>query len=194
MGQDIRKMMRDYTPETPRLSDGHEMRFEEKLRQLDEKPSSGFGWRKIAAVFIVMLAAGALAYYLLDFDGSASTELVDNTNTELLDQNEPQITMGDLSPDLKKVEDYYMAGINVQLASLKVNDENKELVDSYMIKLNELDAEYQILNKELNEVGPSESTITALIDNLQLRLELLFKLKNKLEELKNQNDDNVRII
>jgi uncharacterized protein involved in exopolysaccharide biosynthesis len=91
------------------------------------------------------------------------------------------------------VESYYTTGINVQLASLKVNDDNKELVDSYMKRLNELHTEYKVLNKELNEVGPNEATITALVDNLQLRLELLFKLKNKLEELKKQNNENYTI-
>jgi len=48
-----------------------------------------------------------------------------------------------------------------------------------------LDKEYKLLNKELNDVGPSEASVNALIDNLKLRLELLFKLKNKLKELKN---------
>ena len=194
MGQDIRKVMRDYTPDTPRLSEGHELRFEEKLKQMDvAEQSSGFNWRKLAAIFIMVLTAGAIAYFLLD-NPDAGNQLSENENPEVIDQNQPQITMGDISPDLKKVEDYYLAGINVQLASLEVTDENRELVDSYMEKLNELDKEYQILTKELNEVGPSEATITALIDNLQLRLELLFKLKNKLEELKNQNNENVTIV
>ena len=49
--------------------------------------------------------------------------------------------------------------------------------------------EYKLLNKELNEVGPTEATISALIDNLKLRLELLFKLKNKLKELKNLENE-----
>ena len=56
-----------------------------------------------------------------------------------------------------------------------------------MEQLDELDNEYAVLNDELNTIGPTEATITALIDNLKLRLELLFKLKNKLKELKNQN-------
>jgi len=54
-----------------------------------------------------------------------------------------------------------------------------------------LDNAYKTLNTELNEVGPSEATITALIDNLQLRLELLFKLKNKLKELKTLENETI---
>ena len=63
-----------------------------------------------------------------------------------------------------------------------------------MQQLSELDKEYQRLTLDLNEAGPTEATITALIDNLQLRLELLFKLKNKLKELKNQNNEQINSI
>ena len=84
-----------------------------------------------------------------------------------------------------------MAGINLQLASLKIAPENKELVDGYMSQLSILDKEYKKLNLELNKEGPTEATITALIDNLKLRLELLFKLKNKLNEFKTQENEKI---
>jgi hypothetical protein len=45
------------------------------------------------------------------------------------------------------------------------------------------------LTKQMNERGPSEETVTSLINNLKLRLELLFKLKNKLKELKNIDNE-----
>ena len=193
MGQDIRKMMRDYKPETPKLSEGHEARFEARLDTAFEKPARNtFFWLKIAAVVLALVAVGSFAYYSITGDrGNDGFTEVDNTQNVLTPEN--VITLGDLSPDLKKIESYYTTGIDVQLASLQVTDDNKELVDGYMQRLGELDAEYQILNNELNEVGPSEATITALVDNLQLRLELLFKLKNKLQELKNQNNENYTI-
>jgi len=50
------------------------------------------------------------------------------------------------------------------------------------------------LNAELGRVGPTEATVTALIDNLKLRLDLLFKLKNKLKELKKQNNEEFKVI
>ena len=53
-----------------------------------------------------------------------------------------------------------------------------------MNRLDVLNNDYLLLNKELNESGPNEANVNALIDNLKLRLELLFKLKNKLKELK----------
>ena len=190
MGQDIRKMMRDYRPETAKLSEGHEARFEARLDAREEKPKGNmYFWLRVAAIVLIIITVGGIAYN--SFDGSSNQDGITVTED---DKNTPEViesfTLGDISPDLKKIESYYTTGINVQLASLRVNDSNKELVDSYMRRLQELDAEYQVLNKELNEVGPNEATITALVDNLQLRLELLFKLKNKLEELKKQNNEN----
>lgn len=193
MGQDIRKLMRDYKPKTPKLSQGHEARFEARLNAANTQSERNlYFWLRIAAVVLVLVAVGSFAYFSITGDGNLdSITKVDNTQTEIAPEN--VITLGDLSPDLKKIESYYTTGIDVQLASLQVNDDNKELVDGYMQRLSELGAEYQILNRELNEVGPSEATITALVDNLQLRLELLFKLKNKLQELKNQNNENYTI-
>lgn len=46
-------------------------------------------------------------------------------------------------------------------------------MDSYMERLAELNKEYHRLNEELNELGPNDQTINALIKNLQLRLQLL---------------------
>ena len=58
----------------------------------------------------------------------------------------------------------------------------KELFDGYLIQLNELDKEYQKLSLELTESGPSEFTVNALIDNLKLRLNLLYRLRSQLQE------------
>lgn len=184
MGRDIRKMMKDYAPEQSKLSKGHETRFEEKLQQAfpKENNKTSFLWLKVAAMVIIFLGAGYFAYQQWDGVENIEPVLVDNQGVN--ETLAPQFTLGDLSPDLKKVEEFYTTGINVQLASLQNDSDNKELIDGYLKRINELNKEYEILNKELNEVGPTEATITALIDNLKLRLELLFKLKNKLKELK----------
>ena len=58
-----------------------------------------------------------------------------------------------------------------------------------MERLAELDKEYAVLNKELNEFGPNDETISALIQNLQLRLQLLQRLKEKLNQLKSSENE-----
>ncbi len=189
MAQDIRKLMKDHCPQEPRLREGHELRFQERLDSaFNQKKNQSFLWLKIAAMVVVVFSVGFFGYQqLTNTTSNTIVEATDDTNenkTRLA-----QITLGDISPDLKKVEDFYLTGINVQLASLPINDENKEVIDGYMLRLNELNTEYTRLSTELNEVGPTEATITALIDNLKIRLDLLFKLKNKLKELKNLEDE-----
>ncbi|MBL4939362.1 MAG: hypothetical protein JKY16_03655 [Lutibacter sp.] len=61
------------------------------------------------------------------------------------------------------------------------------MLDGYLEKIGELTQEYKILTNELNTEGVNEKTINALIDNLQLRLKLLYQLKEQLNELKKLN-------
>ena len=189
MARDIRKMLKNYSPETSKLSEGHEERFETLLAASfsEKKNNTSFFWLKIAAVGILLLSLGYFGYHQLSGDSKVNPVIADTSDEA--ENNARYFTLGDISPDLKKVEDFYVTGINVQLASLQITDENKDLFDGYMLRMRELDKEYGLLNKEMNEKGPSEATVSALIDNLKLRLELLFKLKNKLKELKNLEND-----
>ena len=199
MAQDIKKMFQEHKEEAPKLPLGHETRFEQKLKNIfSEKKINKRGiiapWLRVAAIAVLVVGVGFFGYQKLlgptdEGFKYPSESIVDVSPKNIETKEVPQLTLGDLSPDLKKVEEYYMSGINVQLASLKINKENKELVAGYMGRLAELDKEYNELNAELSKVGPTESTITALIDNLKLRLDLLFKLKNKLNEFKNQENE-----
>ncbi len=211
MARDIKKIFENYEAEPLELPEGHEARFEAKLEKtFEENNSEETGilkigrstkapWLKIAVMFAVLLAVSFFGYQLLndsslDFNVDANKSVVE-TDSEMVDNNEvSKLTLADISPDLKKLEEYYMTGINVQLASLKITEGNKDLVDGYMQRLAELDKEYTSLNVELAKVGPTEATVTALIDNLKLRLDLLFKLKNKLKDLKTQNNEDFNVI
>ncbi|HPE82270.1 MAG TPA: hypothetical protein PLV43_00995 [Aequorivita sp.] len=203
MAQDIEKMFENYDdPKTPKLREGHQARFEAKLDRafsepISEEKKNPMPWLKIAAMLVVLLAVSFFGYQQLSKNNAiidSNNTVVDNTSDSGISADTPKLTLADISPDLKKVQDYYMTGINMQLASLKITDENKELVDGYMQRLSELDKEYTALNAELSKVGPTEATVTALIDNLKFRLDLLFKLKSKLKELKNQKNEEFKAI
>jgi hypothetical protein len=192
MAQDLRKLLKEENLEKVVLSKGHEKRFEAMLNKKIIKEKNSFPWFKVAAIALVLISVSFFGYqYSSDFTGN----IINNTSnpivntTEITKPKPNQISLGDLSPDLKKIEEYYLAGINVQLASLKIDDKNKELVEGYMKQLSALDKEYKNLSLELNNLGPTEETITALIDNLKLRLELLFKLKSKINEFKTQENE-----
>ena len=192
MAQDIRDMFRDEDPGTQeKLSEGHLKRFERKLDRAlpEQKKTNTFFFLKIAAVFIVALGIG-LFYFSSKNNPGNDVQIVDtpeekNTNQIL---NETQFQLSDISPEFKKIESYYLAGINMELARLEVNNDNKALIDAFMLQMEELDKEYQRLNAELQETGPNEQTIEAMIANLQLRMDLLRKLKSKLNEIKNSKN------
>ena len=203
MAQDIREMLKNRPEKTRAMPDGHISDFETLLdKHCSEKPNdtasstATFLWLKIAAVVVVLLSVSYFGYqYLSGLNGTTNgdpqfAETSDEPEIKATDiLKQPKLTLGDLSPDLKKVENFYLTGIEVQLASLEPDDENKELIDGYMERIAELDVEYKRLNNELTEMGPTEATINALIDNLKLCLDLLFKLKNKLKELKNLDNE-----
>ena len=111
-------------------------------------------------------------------EGDTVEETVVDTQQKKENSEASKITLGDISPDLKKVEQYYVANINLELADIELTEANKKLLDGYMNRLS-----------EFNEVGPNNQTIEALINNLQLRLQLLYRLKEKIKELKETENE-----
>ncbi|EDP95776.1 hypothetical protein U8527_11695 [Kordia algicida OT-1] len=194
MGQDIKDLLKnDQLHIQNGLSDGHEARFLDRLNdalplQEETTKERSFSIYKIAAAVILLISLGGLAYKQIqskpDFNG---TEIVDK-DTEATQK--PSLTsLGDVSPDLKKIEDYYVASINYELTQVEVSEIGKQLFESYMKKLSQLNEEHKVLQQELTDLGPNEETINAMIDNLQFRLKLLYQLKKKLNELKKSEND-----
>ena len=197
MAQDIRKMLQQdqETLGAEKLPAGHLTRFEARLEQAlpQQKKSIRLQWLQIAAVLVVALAAG---FFFLYQDPASDKNPIAETPSEeetkypsVGEAAEEQVTLADISPEFKKVESYYMANLNMGLAKLEVTEENKALIDAFMVQLAELDKEYGRLNGEITKNGLNTETIEALINNLQLRLDLLFKLKQKLDELKKDKNE-----
>lgn len=196
MAQDLRKMLKQAEEnEGIKLREGHQSRFEDRLaKALPQQEETGsskkgvFFFMKIAAMLI--LASGIVwSISKIDLSGGGDKPTLASET-----EKEKTIQLRDISPDFKKVEDYYLASINLELTRLEINDENKELIDSFLKQLSELDEEYQRLNKEISESGISEEMVNAMIDNLKLRVELLSKLKRKLTELKASQEDVIQTI
>lgn len=190
MAQDIREKFKEETKtDSQQMRAGHEKRFLRRLdKELPKRRKLAVTWLRVAASVVVLL--GIAGYYYLgseDVNPTKTTVVEKKTNKE----NETGISLGDLSPDLKKIENYYVVNINLELSRLEVSEKNKTLVDSFMNQLAELNGEYTKLSAELNEIGPNEQTITAMIKNLQLRLQLMHKLREKLNQLKSSKNETV---
>ncbi|MFT5890668.1 MAG: hypothetical protein ACI9Y7_000761 [Dokdonia sp.] len=202
MAQDLRKMLKQAKEEkTMQLREGHQSRFEDRLVKAlpQQEETNGdskkgvFFFMKIAAMLIltsgIIWGVAEYAFAKADTEPSFVT-----TETQEGPKEKRVLQLSDLSPDFKKIEDYYLASINLEITRLEINDENQELIDSFLQQLSNLDEEYKLLNKELTESGISEEMVNAMIDNLRLRAELLSKLKRKLTELKASQEDAIQTI
>ena len=177
MAQDLRKLFENEQKlSNQKMPEGHEKRFMAKLdEQLPEQRSSTnrFSFLNIAASVVLLLGLGYATFMMVRGEEEKPP----------VEQVAEVDSIEKISPQLKKVEDYYLANINMELSKIKYTPETKELFDGYVERLEELSKEYDQLSNELFESGPNERTVTALIDNLKLRLNLLYRLKEKLSEL-----------
>jgi hypothetical protein len=175
MSKNIKEIMKDYTKEEISLSANHRNKFQGRLlKEVHHQPKKkNFRWLQIAAsvVIIVSLAIGYIGF--------------ESNTTEIKPTKE--ISLGSLSPELKSIESYYVNSINYEISNLSVNDTNKEILEGYLTKIGELTTEYNSLTQELNTKGVNDEIINALINNLQLRLQLLQRLKKQLNDLKQLN-------
>ncbi len=186
MAQDIREWFKNDAVSGENMPENHQARFLEKLdKAMPVAKRNPFSWLQVAASIVVLFGLGFGAFKFFEAPPVESDNNVATT---------PVVTtksLGDISPGLKKVEDYYLASINLELSKIEYTPETKELFDGYLSQLNELDKEYKRLSVELTEMGPSELTVNALIDNLKLRLNLLYRLRNQIKSLKTSNTNDV---
>lgn len=189
MPKDIRKMLENYPEEAVNLSENHAQKFESMLMKelhKEEKPKRRvIYWLSVAASLALLITVGT-QFIPSDEDidpikggGEVKTK---------------EVSLGKISPELNTIETYYINSINLELSQLEITDENKELIDSYLGKIGELTKEYKSLTLELKNKGVNDQTIDALINNLQLRLQLLKRLKKQLNTFKDVNLNQNEII
>ena len=188
MARDIRDLFKDDKIGHEEMPENHQNRFLKKLDnalpEIQTKPK--FGWLNMAASVVVLLGLSFGAYHFFQSKVEATQTLATTNTIETK-------TLGDISPGLKKVEDYYLASINLELSQMKPTAETKDLFDDYLSQLSDLDDEYNRLSLELTESGPTELTVNALIDNLKFRLNLLYRLRAQLKELNTSDIDNEEV-
>lgn len=191
MKQDLRELFekeRDHNK--PSLADGHLDRFAKLLdEKLPQKKESGkFRYWMVAASAAVLMGVAGLFYQT---SSNGSPEVVDAPSEVLKSERIPvrEFELQEVAPEFEKIENFYLASLNIELASLDINDHNREIVDSFMKQLSGLDQEYQRLNEELQQYGANSQTLEAMVRNLQFRLDLLLQVKNRIENNKHKTKD-----
>lgn len=165
---------KDFKETNYELSKNHRTNFENKLKkELHQTNKNKFTIIKIAASIIFLISIVVF-----------TTKKTSNKNNAI-----ENYSLGSLSPELEKIENYYTNAISYELTQLEINDENKPVLDKYLNKLGQLTKQYNEESTQLNIDEINEKTINSLIDNLQLRLQLLLQLKEQLNIIKNKKDE-----
>ncbi len=160
------------------LSNNHRSDFERKLqKELHGKSGGVRQYLMIAASVIVLFTMG----YMISLTQYSPQDKVQAPSAS--------VSLEEFSPELKKIENYYLTAINMELANLEVTDANKLVLQEYFRKMNSLTNEYKLQSEQLQINKIDEELINNLIDNLQMRLQLMIELKNELKKLKNKENE-----
>lgn len=148
-------------------SAGHEKRFERKLnRQESTHQKTSWKWLSVAASIVLILG-----FWL-------------GSNHE-----RRQIELADVSPKMEEVQNYFVSTINRELKTLEKNRslDTETIIEKALDELEELEDNYKLFIKELNNTGNTTKIINAMIKNYQHRLEILENVLQQIEQIKNPN-------
>lgn len=160
------------------LPKNHRSDFEDKLqKELHQEKRIPRNFLMIAASVIVLFGMG---FYLT---------VTQQTATQPVEKQSAKVSLEEFSPELKKIENYYLTAINFEIANLKVTDANKAILQESFRKMNSLTNEYKLLSEQLKIDKVDEELINNLIDNLQMRLQLMIELKKELKNLKSKENE-----
>ncbi len=100
-----------------------------------------------------------------------------------------RMTLGDVSPQYREVENYYVHQVNLMESELvdvdlKNNPEQREMLLSEM---KSLDSVYVQLQKELKANPDDDRIINAMIEHYQTKVDIMTYILNQLKEIRNEN-------
>jgi hypothetical protein len=103
-----------------------------------------------------------------------------------------RMTLGQVSPEYKEVENYYIHQVNMMegeivTVDLKNNPEQKEML---IKEMKSMDSVYVSLQKELKANPDDERIITAMIEHYQTKLEVMTYIVSQLKTIRDNNQNN----
>jgi hypothetical protein len=163
----------------------------------DEEPSEGhlerFN-RKLATRFQSNVNKRSIVPYLLR--AAVVTLLVTLSSLWTWDHfirsGSTRMTLGQVSPQYKEVENYYIHQVNMMEGEI-INIDLKNSPEQKSILLKEMksmDSVYVSLQKELKANPDDERIINAMIEHYQTKLEVMTYIVNQLKTIRNGNQNN----
>ena len=111
-----------------------------------------------------------------------------------------RMTLGQVSPQYKEVENYYLHQVSLMEGEIVNMDhsQNPEQKKMLMKEMKSMDSTYVSLQKELKANPNDERIINAMIEHYQTKLEVLTYIVNQLKGIRNENlnkkeDEKVRL-
>lgn len=100
-----------------------------------------------------------------------------------------RMTLGQVSPQYKEVENYYMHQVNmmegeISNLDLSQNPEQKQILKQ---EIRSMDSTYVSLQKELKANPNDERIINAMIEHYQTKLEVMTYIVSQLKSIRNEN-------
>lgn len=151
-----------------------------ELHQDDNKRDYTWLWKAAAVVFLCISVGLAVERTM-----TADVETVAEVNQAQKSR----------STELREVEGYYTQLISQKRSEIKSVIDKKGLVDVELLKdMEQLDNMYAKLKKDLKKNQNDERLINAMIQNLQLRVEILNKQLRILERIsKHEQDEKISV-
>jgi cytochrome c-type biogenesis protein CcmH/NrfG len=100
-----------------------------------------------------------------------------------------RMALGDVSPEYKEVENYYIHQVNLMEDQINTIEFMNDLEhrDMLMSELKSMDSVYIQLQKDLKANPNDERIINAMIEHYQTKLEVLTVIVNQLKAIRNEN-------
>ena len=146
---------------------GHEDRFLDRLEKKKKNPKG-----KGLIYWIAMPAAAAIAILITIL--FTFSPMDSNTHA------------AKISPKTKETQVYFASIINNELAKIKQENspETKILVQDALVRMQELEKDYDKITHELASKGESKQLIHAMITNLQTRISFLEEVLTQIDNIK----------
>ncbi|MDW7690648.1 hypothetical protein R9C00_22180 [Flammeovirgaceae bacterium SG7u.111] len=127
-------------------------------------------WKVAASFLILLVSVSTFQYYLSQPTEDGAFQVPDEENS---------------IAELVEAEQYYTSLIHQKQVIINNFDlENEELTEDFQQEIAELDSMYQLMKVEFEESQHNENVMSAMIGNLQLRIEILNQQLHILEKVK----------
>jgi hypothetical protein len=174
--EDLIRSNKDFFEEAE-PSDGHLERFNRKLEQR-------FQVRTIKRSIVPYLLKAAVVTLLITLSSLWTWD-------HFLRPANSRMTLGQVSPQYKEVENYYVHQVNMMESEivnvdLKNGSEQKTML---LKEMKTMDSTYVSLQKELKANPNDERIINAMIEHYQTKLEVMTYIVNQLKSIRNDNQN-----